>query len=461
MAGMFADASGFDAEIADWHTGEVTDMSSMFAGAVAFNQPLGAWDTSQVTDMSSMFAGADAFDQPIGTWNTGRVADMSSLFAGAVAFNQPLAAWDTSAATSMAEMFDGDYAFDQPIGTWNTGAVSDLSGMFADATSFDEPIGAWDTHSATTMRAMFAGASAFDEPIGGWETARVVDMSSMFADAASFDEPIGAWQTAAVGTMADTFNDAVSFDQPIGTWEVTAVTDMSGMFGGQSGLSLGNYDEVLDGWATQAVRPAVVFDAGATPYNGLAAAARAVLTDPSGDRWTITDGGLTDARIPSIVTTPPVASGLIFGQHLSASQLLGGAASTPGSFAFVAPGQMPAAGTVHATVRFTPVSAYYAPSDITVTVAVARARVPLALTGLTAVRHGHAVIVTVTHLVPGARVTVVWQTAGHLYRRAVTAPASVVRVSLRLPSRGRYRVTASASDPNVVYRSATGEARAT
>lgn len=461
MADMFNGASGFDSDIAGWDTGRVTDMSRMFDNAVAFDQPLGTWDTGAVTAMDGMFGGAVGFDQPIGAWNTAHVTDMSDLFAGAGAFNQPLAGWNTGSVTSTRDMFNGAFAFDQPLGAWDTGRDTDMSGMFADATSFDQPIASWNTAAATTTRGMFSGAAAFDQPLAGWNTGQVTDMSSMFAQAAVFDAPIGGWDTAAVTTMANMFNGAVGFDQPIGTWNVTGVTSLAGMFGGSTGLSLGNYDELLDGWATQAVHPGVAFDAGTTPFNGLASAAHGVLTNPAGDDWTISDGGLTDARIPSIVELAPVASGITYGQRLAASRLMGGVASTPGTFSFVTPTEAPGAGTPQVAVRFVPASPFYAPVTIMVAVAVAKGHATLKLTGLASVRHGRNLIVTVGHLVGGARLSVVWQAGHHTYRRTLSAPASVVRVALDLHVRGIYRVTASATDPNVIFRPGSGSVRAT
>ena len=461
MAGTFHGASGFDAAIGGWDTGHVTDMSDMFRNAAAFDQPLGAWDTSNVADMSGMFSGASGFNQPIGTWDTARVTDMNSVFAGASAFDAPLAGWHTRLVTSMHDMFNGDFAFDQPVGAWDISHVTDLGGMFADATSFDQPIGAWNTGAATTMGAMFSGAAAFDQPIGAWDTSHVTDMSGMFASDPVFDAPISGWDTAAVTTMSDMFFGAAGFDRPIGTWNVTGVTNLAGMFGGAAGLSLGNYVELLVGWAAQPVRPGLVFDAGAAVFNGLASAAHAVLTNPTGDDWTIVDGGPTDERIPSVIESPPAATGITYGQRLAASRLVGGTASTPGTFGFVTPTALPAAGPLVTRVRFMPDSPYYAPATFTVTVAVARGRATLVLTGLTRVRHGHAVIVTVARLVAGARLRVVWEAGRDVYRRALTVSGTSVRVSLSLHVRGVYRVTATASDPNVIFQPGSGVVRAT
>jgi hypothetical protein len=284
-------------------------------------------------------------------------------------------------------------------------------------------------------------------------------MSSMFSEAALFNQPVGGWNTGAVTAMNTMFDGAVSFDQPIGTWNVTSVTDMTGMFGDSAGLSIANYDELLMGWASEAVHTGVTFDAGTSEYNGLAAHAHdAVLL--TGDGWTITDGGSTTALIPSRITTLPVASAITYGQRLGVSQLSGGVADTAGTFGFVAPAQLLDAGRPRVAVRFTPASSYYAPATVFVTVPVAQADAALALSGLKTIRHGRSLTVSVSRLVVGARLRLVWRTGRHVFERALTASARTVRVALALRVRGTYRVTASASDPNVSFGAASGTVRA-
>ncbi len=385
---------------------------------------------------------------------------MSSMFMGATAFDQPLEGWDTGAVVSLANMFAGAYAFDQPLDGWETRNVTDMSGMFSDATSFDQPLEGWDTGAVTTTSGMFSGATAFDQPLDVWNTGHVSDMSSMFANAVAFDQPLGGWETGAVTDMDDMFDGAVAFDQPIGTWNIAGVTSMARMFGGSAGLSLGNYDELLAGWAAEAVHPGVVFDAGASAYNGLASAAHAVLTSATGDDWTITDGGVTDAQITPMIETLPVASGISYGQRLAASRLTGGAADTPGAFSFAMPAEVPGAGLPQVAVRFVPASPYYATLELMITLPVAKARATLALAGLRAVRHGRTATVTVAHLVPGARLTAIWRCGRHVFRRTLTVDHATLRVALALRVRGVYRVTASATDPNVTFRPGAASVRA-
>ena len=45
------------------------------------------------------------------------------------------------------------------------------------------------------------------------------------------------------------FLGASTFDQNLGNWDIQRVEDMTNMFDG-SGLSTGNYDEILNGWST-------------------------------------------------------------------------------------------------------------------------------------------------------------------------------------------------------------------
>jgi hypothetical protein len=72
------------------------------------------------------------------------------------------------------------------------------------------------------------------------------------------------------------------------------------------------------------------------------------------------------------------------------------------------------------------------------------------------------VTVTVQHLVAGAKVTVGLQLgANPAVSTQMIASGIRARVALTLPSVGTYIVTASATDPNVVFTGATGSVTAT
>jgi surface protein len=133
MSNMFYDAVSLNgpANINDWNTGNVTDMSFMFVGAHVFNQDISSWETGNVTDMSFMFAGAHVFNQDIGSWETGNVTDMQGMFLAAYAFNQDISSWKTGKVTDMSEMFRDAIAFNQNLGAWDLISLANASSMFA------------------------------------------------------------------------------------------------------------------------------------------------------------------------------------------------------------------------------------------------------------------------------------------------------------------------------------------
>jgi len=141
------------------------------AAASAKYGPIEGWDVSQVTKMDSLFVsdgyaahpGAATFNADISNWNTEAVYDMSFMFNYATSFDQPIGSWKTGAVTTMKGMFIYASSFNQRIGDWNTEAVTTMYAMFYHATSFDQPIGDWNTGAVTDMRYMFYRASAMSD----------------------------------------------------------------------------------------------------------------------------------------------------------------------------------------------------------------------------------------------------------------------------------------------------------
>ena len=150
----------------NWDVSLVEDMSGFDGGFQgfgfkdSFNADISNWDTSQVTDMSFMFQYASAFNQDIGRWNTVRVTNMAYMFSRC-AFNQDIGSWDTARVTNMTHMFIRS-AFNQDIGSWNTEKVTDMSFMFYHAAAFNQDISSWTGTAATTAQtSMFQDATAF------------------------------------------------------------------------------------------------------------------------------------------------------------------------------------------------------------------------------------------------------------------------------------------------------------
>nr|WP_284694772.1 MBG domain-containing protein [Geomonas sp. Red32] len=93
-------------------------------------------------------------------------------------------------------------------------------------------------------------------------------------------------------------------------------------------------------------------------YPGAGSASQGVTFTPSDTANYNSVTGLTTVLVNKAapaISTLPTASAIVYKQPLSASTLTGGAASTPGTFAFSAPSTVPsAAGTYSAAITFTP-----------------------------------------------------------------------------------------------------------
>ncbi len=73
LAKMFylanASSGGFNQNITNWNTSNITSMVQTFQNNRLFNQPIGLWDVSSVTDMYFIVTGAIAFNQNCSDWN--------------------------------------------------------------------------------------------------------------------------------------------------------------------------------------------------------------------------------------------------------------------------------------------------------------------------------------------------------------------------------------------------------
>ena len=67
-----------------------------------------------------------------------------------------------------------------------------------------------------------------------------------------------------------------------------------------------------------------------------------------------TSVSVTVGKATPTISAPPTASGITYGQTLADSNLTGGTASTPGSYAFTVPSTAPGVGTANQGVTFTP-----------------------------------------------------------------------------------------------------------
>jgi surface protein len=185
-------------------------------------------------------------------------------------------------------MFQRADSFNQDIGGWNVSSVNNMFAMFYIASSFNKDISSWDVSSVTNMYQMFDNASSFNQNIGAWNVRSVTNTGYMFREAISFNQDIGAWDVSNVTNMKNMLQRADSFNQDISSWDVSSVTNMYQMFD-NSGIAADNYDNILIGWAEQALQANVQFGVGNTKYC-IGVNARQSIKDTYG--WFITDGGL-------------------------------------------------------------------------------------------------------------------------------------------------------------------------
>lgn len=302
MEGMFNGASSFNGNISAWDVSEVTDMSNMFMSAAAFTGDISGWQVGNVTEMNSMFQNATLFNTNIGSWTTSSVNTMTRMFQNATDFDQNLA-WDVSNVTNMEWMFSGATDFNGDISSWTLTSLDRMSYMFENATSFNSDITGWDVTEVDFMQGTFSGATSFNRDISGWIITGVSIIQEMFAGATSFNQNISGWDVSNVTTMFATFSGASSFDQNLGSWDIGNVTNMAFMLS-NSGLSTGNYDATLTGWAddnsgTETIPSGITLDAIGLTY--CTAQTAKDLLEGATYTWTINDAGL-DCSTAFIVT---------------------------------------------------------------------------------------------------------------------------------------------------------------
>jgi len=246
------------ANIGDWDTSQVTDMSSCFAGTAFYikSHNISTWDTSSVTTMEAMFSGNNAYpNYSLNSWDTSAVTTMKQMFKDSnLTSTTQIDSWNTSAVTDMSQMFQNtQLKIELDIASWNTGAVTDMSYMFDNGTMFAIDLSTWNTVSVTNMQAMFRDTGNFNSDLSSWNTGSVTDMSQMFkgsdySNTGVTQRNINTWNTSSVTTMSQMFESSTARLLSLNSWDTSAVTNMYRMFAFTSDL-----DPVVANWDTSAV----------------------------------------------------------------------------------------------------------------------------------------------------------------------------------------------------------------
>ncbi len=276
--------------IEQWGTGAWTSMENAFYGcsnltATYTDIP----NLTNVTNMSRMFDSATNFNGSTTGWDTSNVTNMRFVFRDNSAFNDSgITNWNMSNVTDIYGMFWGASSFNQDIGNWNTSKIFDMGAVFWNATNFNQDISGWDTSQVTSMAFMFDNATNFNQDISGWNTSNLTTIRYIFYGTGSFNQDISSWDVSNVVNMDSAFRYAISFDQNLGSWNVGSVSSAVHMFGG-SGLSVGNYDNILIGWnSLSPLQNGVTLGADGIHYCN-SGTQRQNIIDTYG--WTINDAG--------------------------------------------------------------------------------------------------------------------------------------------------------------------------
>ena len=270
--------SGFNQDINNWNTSNVTNFRATFGGTTntsnktgSFNQDIStkqvtigagtsvettynAWDVSSVTQFAypgntsnaqynkqGIFAFNGHFNQPIGNWqlNTGSDLWTRDMFYQAFAFNQDISesiqtvgsktyrAWDMRKSQGLTYMFYNAYNFDKDIGNWNISSSKDLRATFYRC-GINQDLSKWNTMNVTDLKSTFYGSRMHNQ-----------DLSSSYQPATSNRDEYIAWDTSKVTTMETMF---YNYSNPLGSqpgfignvnnWDTSNVTNMKGMFAG-------------------------------------------------------------------------------------------------------------------------------------------------------------------------------------------------------------------------------------
>jgi hypothetical protein len=141
--------------------------------------------------------------------------------------------------------------------------------------------------------------------------------------------------------------EGIKVTPPSGFEVSTSSTFASGVGNSASPITIGSTGTIAQ--TTVYVRLAASAPVASSPFSG-----NIVLSSAGAASVNVATVSSTVNKATPTITTAPTASAITFGQTLASSTLSGGAASTPGSFAFTTPTTAPNAGTASQGVTFTP-----------------------------------------------------------------------------------------------------------
>ena len=329
----------------------VINLSYMFVFTAQFNQDISTWNTSNITNTRFMFQSAIQFNQNLSTWNIGNIIDAISMLnncaLSTINYSKLLNGWAAQTVQSGVTLgatgltYDASGAVGRSVLTsspknWiiSDNGLSSLTNRInlsfnidTSNTSITLPLpppsgslvynndwgdgtltnlishtyinlGIYNVNIYTTTGTI----NRFGNGSTAWDTSGGVYLTNVTYWDSSFTSFSGAFNgcnhllsvpstlPVNVTNVSYMFQGASLFNQNLSTWNIGNITDASGMLN-NCALSITNYNNLLNGWSAQTVKPGVVLGAVGLTYDASGAVGRSVLTS-SPNNWTIFDNGV-------------------------------------------------------------------------------------------------------------------------------------------------------------------------